>query len=83
MDLGKPGKALGKVDKALKLLWAIREVCLPIPFSPSKSKNAPFLDAGKGNCCMWPVNQVEVYFAKIGFVDSKWSNLNAPGSYTP
>ena len=38
--------------------------------------------AGKGKCCMWPVHKVEIYFAKIGFVDSKWSNLNAPGSYT-
>ena len=27
--------------------------------------------------------KVEIYFSKIGFVDSKWSNLNAPGSYTP
>ena len=32
---------------------------------------------------MWPVNKGEIHFAKIGFVDSKWSNLNAPGSYTP
>ena len=31
---------------------------------------------------MWPVNKVENHFAKIGFVDCKWSNLNAPGSYT-
>ena len=29
------------------------------------------------------VNKVEIYFAKIGFVDCKLSNLNAPGSYTP
>ena len=26
------------------------------------------------------VNKVEIYFSKIGIVDSKWSNLNAPGS---
>ena len=26
---------------------------------------------------MWPVNKVEIYFAIIGFVDCKWSNLNA------
>ena len=32
---------------------------------------------------MWPVNKVEIHFAKIGFVDCKWSNLNAPGLYTP
>ena len=25
-------------------------------------------------------NIVEIYFGKIGFVNSKWSNLNAPGS---
>ena len=41
------------------------------------------LHAGKGKCCMWPVNKVEIHFAKIGFVDCKWSNSNAPGSYTP
>ena len=39
--------------------------------------------AGKGKCCIWPVNKVEIHFAKIGFVDCKWPNLNAPGSYTP
>ena len=44
----------------------------------------PFpLDAGKGKWCMWVVNKVEIYFSKIGFVDSKWSHLNVPGSYTP
>ena len=32
---------------------------------------------------MWLANKVEIYFAKIGFVDSRWSNLNAQGSYTP
>ena len=41
------------------------------------------LYAGKGKCCIWPVNKVEIHFAKTGFVDCKWSNLNAPGSYTP
>ena len=41
------------------------------------------LYAGKGICCIWPVNKVEIHFAKIGFMDCKWSNLNAPGSYTP
>ena len=40
------------------------------------------LHAGKGKCCIWPVNKVEIHFAKIGFVDCKWSNSNAPGSYT-
>ena len=29
------------------------------------------------------VNKVEIYFAKIGFMDCICSNLNAPGSYTP
>ena len=32
---------------------------------------------------MWPVKKVEIHLCKTGFVDSKWSNLNAPGSYTP
>ena len=41
------------------------------------------LYAGKGKCCMWPVNKVEIHIAKIGFMDCKWPNLNAPGSYTP
>ena len=26
---------------------------------------------------------VEIYFSKMGFLDCKWSNLNAPGSYIP
>ena len=44
----------------------------------------PFsLHAGKGKCCMWLVEKVEIHFAKMGFVDCKWSNLNVPGSYTP
>ena len=33
-------------------------------------------------CCMLLVKKVEIFFTKIGFVYSKWSNLNAPGSYT-
>ena len=41
------------------------------------------LYAGKGKCCMWLVNEVEIHFAKISCEDSKWSNLNAPRSYTP
>ena len=41
------------------------------------------LHAGKGKFCMWLVNEVELHYAKIGFVDSRWSNLNAPWSYTP
>ena len=44
----------------------------------------PFsLDAGKGKCCMWFVNKVEIYFSKIGFMDCKWSNLNDAGSCSP
>ena len=39
--------------------------------------------AGNGKCCMWPVNKLEIQFAKIGFVDCKWSNSNAQGSITP
>ena len=27
---------------------------------------------------MWLVNKVEIYFCKIGSMDCKWSNLNAP-----
>ena len=42
-----------------------------------------FLDAGKGKCCMWLVRKVEISIVKIGFVDCKWSNSNAPGSYNP
>ena len=30
---------------------------------------------------MWPVEKVKVQFGKIGFVDPKWANLNAPRSY--
>ena len=41
------------------------------------------LHAGKGKCCIWAVNKVEIHFSKIGFMESKWPTLNAPGSYTP
>ena len=48
------------------------------------SVGCPFpLHAGKGKCCMWPVNKVEIHFAKIGFLYSKWCNLNASGSSPP
>ena len=56
------------------LLSSTIGVCCTVPLS---------LHAGKGKCCMWPIKKVEIYFSKIGFVDSKWSNLNAPGSLTP
>ena len=29
------------------------------------------------------VNKVDISFEKVGFIVSKWSNLNAPESYTP
>ena len=39
----------------------------------------PFsLYAGKGKCCMWLANKVEIYFEKTGFVNSKWSDLIDP-----
>ena len=41
----------------------------------------PFLCMQENGCCMWLLNKVETHFAKVGFVDCKWSNLNAPGSY--
>ena len=28
------------------------------------------LYAGKGKYCMWPVNKMEIYIPKIGFVES-------------
>ena len=40
------------------------------------------LYAGKGKCWMWPVNKVAIHIAKICFVHCKWSNSNAPGSYS-
>ena len=43
----------------------------------------PFpLHAGKGKCYMWLGNKVEIYFYKVGFVDSKLPNLIALGAYT-
>ena len=39
------------------------------------------LYAGKGKCCMWPVTKVKIHFAKIGYLDCKWSNLNASVIY--
>ena len=44
--------------------------------------DALFCACRKGKCCMWHVNKVEIYFPKVGFMDSKWSNLNTLGSYT-
>ena len=42
----------------------------------------PFsLFAGKEKWCTWLVIEVEIHFEKIGFVDCKWSNFNAPESY--
>ena len=32
---------------------------------------------------MWPVNKVKILFVKLGLMDCKWYNMNAPGSYTP
>ena len=29
------------------------------------------------------VEKVKIYLWKMGFVDGKWTNLNASGSYTP
>ena len=55
-----------------------------VSFTSSDHCGMPFpMDAGKGKCCMWPAIRQEFYFPKIGFLDSKWSNSNAPGLYTP
>ena len=32
---------------------------------------------------MWLIIKWKFTFSKIGFADSKWTNLNAPLSYTP
>ena len=41
----------------------------------------PFLSmhARKEKFCMWPVNKVEIYFSKMGFLDSKCDYKNASG----
>ena len=55
-----------------------------VSFTFGVHRGVPFsLDEGKGKYCMWLVNKVEIHFAKIGFVECKWFNLNAQGSYTP
>ena len=44
----------------------------------------PFsLGAGKEKFCMQLVIKEEIHFSKICFVDTKWSNLNIPESYSP
>ena len=46
-------------------------------------RGCPFLwmqEKGNAACGMLIV---EIYFAKVGFMDSKWFNWNATGSYTP
>ena len=60
-----------------------RDIHTWLSFSFGVHYVVPFsLHAGKGRCCMWAVNKVEIYIAKIGFVDSKWSNVNASRLYT-
>ena len=55
-----------------------------VPFTFGSNVGCPFPPhAGKGKFRMWPVNKVEIHFAKTGFVDSISSNLNAPGSHNP
>ena len=44
-------------------------ICYGVPFP---------LHAEKGYAAC-AVKEVEIHFAKIGFVDCKWSNLNASG----
>ena len=41
------------------------------------------LHAGKGKCCMWLGNKMEIHFAKMCYIDCIWSNLNALESHTP
>ena len=39
----------------------------------------PFsLHAGKWECCMWPIEKVEIHFSKKCLVDCNWSNLKLP-----
>ena len=55
-----------------------------VSFTFGSTVGCPFpLHAGKGECCMWPVDEVELYMPKISSMGCKWSNLNAPGSYFP
>ena len=72
----------------LDCIWL--DLNAPVSYTPwchsllgSITKVPFFQHAGKGKCCMWIVNKMEIYFAKIGFIDCKWSNLNRPSSYTP
>ena len=46
--------------------------CTPLTsFTFGAHYGVPFsLHAGKGKCCMWIVNKVEILFAKIGCLDS-------------
>ena len=59
--------------ECLRLIYTMVSINFGVHFRVSLS-----LHAGKGKNCMWLVNKVEIPFAKIGFVDSIWSNLNAP-----
>ena len=58
-------------------------VCIPTNLPMASSWSFSFccgvLHAGKGKRCMSPVKKVEIQLAKIGFIDCKWSGLNAQG----
>ena len=46
--------------------------------------SGPFaLHEGRGKYCMSFVLKVYIYFSDTGFAHPEWSNLSAPGSYTP
>ena len=31
---------------------------------------------------MWLIDKVKIHLPKLGYMDTKWANLNAPGLYT-
>ena len=59
-------KAMGKLEEAQHILTVPE-----LEIEKVRGRGDAFLNSGKGNCCIWAVNKVEIYFTKIGFVDSK------------
>ena len=69
--------ALGMMEKFPMVL---EEAANPVPMAMPMAAPSPepchcgvsaSQYAGKGICCMWPVNKVEIHLAKMGFVDCK------------
>ena len=73
-----------KTKETVQILWVSTMKdwnCLAPPLKGSRGRTFS-LYAAKRKCCMWLVNKVEMYFSKMGGMDSKWPNLIALCEYS-